>query len=79
MDEEEHDASSMLIHMAVEAWDVHNIFMPFNLWIMLTDGTSGLENLHMIERETERERELEYTITNLVALCSCKKSWFFCF
>lgn len=51
MDEEEHDASSMLIHMAVEAWDVHNIFMPFNLWIMLTDGTSGLENLHMIERE----------------------------
>lgn len=53
MDEEEHDASSMLIHMAVEAWDVHNIFMPFNLWIMLTDGTSGLENLHMIERERE--------------------------
>ena len=41
--------------MAVEAWDVHNIFMPFNLWMMLTDGTSGLENLHMIVRERERE------------------------
>ena len=25
--------------------------------MMLTDGTSGLENLHMIERERERERE----------------------